>query len=126
MVIRCRPLSTKEIEDGRERVVDMDLKAGQVSVRNPKADRSEPPKQYTFDSVFDWNTTQLEVYNNAARPIVDSVMEGYNGTVFAYGQTGTGKTCGARERAHIARAHCARAHTRARAHMHPHASLCMA
>eukprot|EP00793_Prasinoderma_coloniale_P000109 PRCOL_00005617-RA len=60
----------------------MDLKAGQVSVRNPKADRSEPPKQYTFDSVFDWNTTQLEVYNNAARPIVDSVMEGYNGTVF--------------------------------------------
>ena len=61
-------------------------------VKNPKADKTEPPKQYTFDSVFDWNTAQIDVYNNAARPIVDSVMEGYNGTVFAYGQTGTGKT----------------------------------
>ena len=61
-------------------------------IKNPKAEKTEPPKQYTFDSVFDWNTAQIDVYNNAARPIVDSVMEGYNGTVFAYGQTGTGKT----------------------------------
>lgn len=32
------------------------------------------------------------MYNETAKPIVDSVLEGYNGTVFAYGQTGTGKT----------------------------------
>ncbi|OUM58461.1 hypothetical protein PIROE2DRAFT_66605 [Piromyces sp. E2] len=34
----------------------------------------------------------MKVYNSTARPIVDSVLEGYNGTIFAYGQTGTGKT----------------------------------
>jgi len=34
----------------------------------------------------------MEVYNQAARPIVKNVLEGYNGTIFAYGQTGTGKT----------------------------------
>ena len=32
------------------------------------------------------------MYNRVARPIVDNVLEGYNGTIFAYGQTGTGKT----------------------------------
>lgn len=35
---------------------------------------------------------QLDVYNETARPIVDKVLAGYNGTILAYGQTGTGKT----------------------------------
>ena len=35
---------------------------------------------------------QTDVYNLTARPVVESVLEGYNGTIFAYGQTGTGKT----------------------------------
>lgn len=61
-------------------------------VRNPKMDLKEPPKAFTFDQVFDWNSTQEQVYADAAKPIVISVLEGYNGTVFAYGQTGTGKT----------------------------------
>lgn len=37
-------------------------------------------------------TDQMEVYDTAARPIIDSVLEGFNGTVFAYGQTSSGKT----------------------------------
>ena len=36
-------------------------------------------------------STQLDLYNTTARPIVESVLDGYNGTIFAYGQTGTGK-----------------------------------
>lgn len=34
----------------------------------------------------------MDVYNETARPIVEKVLAGYNGTIFAYGQTGTGKT----------------------------------
>ena len=34
----------------------------------------------------------MEVYNQAARPLVENVLSGYNATIFAYGQTGTGKT----------------------------------
>lgn len=34
----------------------------------------------------------MDVYNETARPIVDKVLMGYNGTILAYGQTGTGKT----------------------------------
>ena len=45
-----------------------------------------------FDHVFDSNSTQKEVYDMAAKPIIDSVLEGFNGTIFAYGQTSSGKT----------------------------------
>jgi len=69
----------------------MDKKAAQVVLRSP-GNQGEPPKAFTFDAVFDWESTQKEVYDYTARGIVNSVMEGYNGTIFAYGQTGTGKT----------------------------------
>ena len=36
-----------------------------------------------FDHVFDSNSTQKEVYDLAAKPIIDSVLEGFNGTIFA-------------------------------------------
>ena len=48
--------------------------------------------RFTFDYVFDQDTTQLELYLKAAKPTVLSLFEGYNSTIFAYGQTGTGKT----------------------------------
>uniref|UniRef100_A0A8C4RCG8 Kinesin motor domain-containing protein n=1 Tax=Eptatretus burgeri TaxID=7764 RepID=A0A8C4RCG8_EPTBU len=49
-------------------------------------------KPYVFDRVFGQNTTQEQVYNACARQIVKDVLEGYNGTIFAYGQTASGKT----------------------------------
>ncbi|KAM4544077.1 kinesin-1 heavy chain-like [Fundulus diaphanus] len=49
-------------------------------------------KPYYFDRVFQSNTTQLQFYNAVALKIVKDVLEGYNGTIFAYGQTSSGKT----------------------------------
>eukprot|EP00227_Mantoniella_beaufortii_P001149 CAMPEP_0197614672 /NCGR_PEP_ID=MMETSP1326-20131121/59645_1 /TAXON_ID=1155430 /ORGANISM="Genus nov. species nov., Strain RCC2288" /LENGTH=429 /DNA_ID=CAMNT_0043183549 /DNA_START=129 /DNA_END=1415 /DNA_ORIENTATION=+ len=92
VVVRCRPLFGKEINEGRQRVVDMDGKTGQVTLRNPKADANGEVKSFTFDKIFDWNCTQREMYDGAAAGIVDAAIEGYNGTIFCYGQTGTGKT----------------------------------
>ncbi|CAG9465541.1 unnamed protein product [Pedinophyceae sp. YPF-701] len=48
--------------------------------------------RFTFDRVFDQDTTQQVVYEMAARPAVHSTLQGYNAAVIAYGQTGTGKT----------------------------------
>ena len=45
-----------------------------------------------MDRVFDMGTSQQDVYDVAARPIIDSVLEGFSGTIFAYGQTSSGKT----------------------------------
>ncbi|KIM97879.1 hypothetical protein OIDMADRAFT_168137 [Oidiodendron maius Zn] len=47
---------------------------------------------FAFDRVFDENTTQAEVYEATTRGLLDSVLDGYNATVFAYGATGCGKT----------------------------------
>uniref|UniRef100_A0A8C7YJ61 Kinesin-like protein n=1 Tax=Oryzias sinensis TaxID=183150 RepID=A0A8C7YJ61_9TELE len=49
-------------------------------------------KPYAFDRVFPTNTTQEQVYNTCAKQIVKDVLYGYNGTIFAYGQTSSGKT----------------------------------
>lgn len=49
-------------------------------------------KVYLFDKVFKPNATQEKVYNEAAKSIVTDVLSGFNGTIFAYGQTSSGKT----------------------------------
>ena len=47
---------------------------------------------FTFDHIFGMESTQTEVYEQSAFLLVENVLEGYNGTIFAYGQTGCGKT----------------------------------
>lgn len=48
--------------------------------------------RFVFDRLFDDSASQEEVYSNTTRPLLDSVLDGYNATVFAYGATGCGKT----------------------------------
>uniref|UniRef100_A0A673MW34 Kinesin-like protein n=1 Tax=Sinocyclocheilus rhinocerous TaxID=307959 RepID=A0A673MW34_9TELE len=91
VVVRCRPLNEKEKMMGHKQSVAVDEIRGTITV-NKLDMTSEPPKTFTFDTVFSPDSKQLDVYNLTARPIIDSVLEGYNGTIFAYGQTGTGKT----------------------------------
>lgn len=90
VVVRCRPMNDKEKTSDYFQVVQVNEVRGQIVVQSKNSD--EPPKTYTFDTVFGPSSKQVDVYNRTARPIVDSVLEGYNGTIFAYGQTGTGKT----------------------------------
>lgn len=91
VVVRCRPLNEREKSMCYKQAVSVDEMRGTITVH--KTDSSnEPPKTFTFDTVFGPESKQLDVYNLTARPIIDSVLEGYNGTIFAYGQTGTGKT----------------------------------
>lgn len=47
---------------------------------------------FAFDRVYDDNATQMEVYESTTKTLLDSVLDGYNATVFAYGATGCGKT----------------------------------
>ena len=55
-------------------------------MKNPKASDSEQPKSFTFDAVFGPNVEQKHIYNTCAAGVIDSVLNGYNGTIFAYGQ----------------------------------------
>lgn len=92
VVVRCRPMNEKEKAANFGRVVTVDVKLGQVAVKNPRGTAHEHPKVFTFDSVYDSNSKQVDLYDETFRPLVDSVLLGFNGTIFAYGQTGTGKT----------------------------------
>lgn len=62
------------------------------AVRKGGSTAINPKKMYTYDHVFGPDATQADVYEGIVEPIVDEVLQGYNCTVFAYGQTGTGKT----------------------------------
>ncbi|KAK5852686.1 hypothetical protein PBY51_006536 [Eleginops maclovinus] len=93
VVVRCRPLNRKEESIGPAGcIVQMDIRLGQVILRNPRSTASEPQKTFTFDAVYDANSKQRDLYDESVRPLIDSVLAGFNGTIFAYGQTGTGKT----------------------------------
>jgi len=61
-----------------------------VTLRNPKEEGN--PRTFTFDCVYGGDSHQGEVYDECGFSLVESVIEGYNGTMFAYGQTGCGKT----------------------------------
>ena len=90
VVMRCRPLTPKEMEEQRECIVNVDMDIGSIQVYNPG--NIKELKSFTFDHTYDWRATQQLIFEQTALPILESIMEGYNGTIFAYGQTGTGKT----------------------------------
>ena len=96
VAVRCRPLSEKEIRKQFHVVVQVDEVRGEIRLGHKPSKggwrEKEGDRTYCFDSVFGMESRQADIFNITARPIVDSVIEGYNGTIFAYGQTGTGKT----------------------------------
>ena len=88
VAIRVRPMNKREKEQNSRLCVQVDKDNNTVSVISDKNES----KTFPFDYVYPMETTQREVYDQVAFPIVDSIFQGYNGTIFAYGQTGCGKT----------------------------------
>lgn len=70
-------------------MVQVDQSRNEIFLTHPVSNKK---KQFTFDYTYDQNSRQEEIYQMCAFRIVESVLQGYNGTIFAYGQTGTGKT----------------------------------
>ena len=87
--LRIRPLSEDDVARyGQNSSVEYtDDSRGIVTLR-----KDYEKKTFNFDSVFDGNSRQDDIFKKVAHPVVSSVIEGYNGTIFSYGQTGTGKT----------------------------------
>ncbi|KAJ7973366.1 Kinesin-like protein [Quillaja saponaria] len=85
---RCRPLNKNEIVSGTASVVDFESSLDN-ELQVICSDSSK--KQFKFDHVFKPEDNQETVFSQT-KPIVTSVLDGYNVCIFAYGQTGTGKT----------------------------------
>uniref|UniRef100_A0A915PGM1 Kinesin-like protein n=1 Tax=Setaria digitata TaxID=48799 RepID=A0A915PGM1_9BILA len=88
VICRCRPLNQRELHLNSQICVKMDQSCGQVILQGENG----CVKQFTFDGVYYMDATTEQIYNEIVYPLVESVIQGYNGTIFAYGQTGSGKT----------------------------------
>ncbi|KAK5113644.1 hypothetical protein LTR62_003271 [Meristemomyces frigidus] len=91
VVVRCRGRNDREVRENSGVVVSTD------GVKGKKVELSMGPsalsnKTYQFDKVFSPAADQGMVFDEVVAPILDEVLQGFNCTIFAYGQTGTGKT----------------------------------
>lgn len=91
VVVRCRPRNNSERKSGSPQVIDANTRRGEIVVHQELHEKSIT-KTFSFDRVYGPESTQIELYNGVVEPIIAEVLTGYNCTVFAYGQTGTGKT----------------------------------
>lgn len=89
VAVRVRPITDEDIKfSGKDTIIEeLNTESSSISIKKD-SDR----KSFSFDSIFDQNSSQKEVYLKVGKPVVDSVLSGYNSTILAYGQTGTGKT----------------------------------
>ena len=104
VAVRCRPLNERETNFGEKSIIKCDEGRREVTYAPPNAQRKNllslapssngnpSHKTFTYDHVFGPRASQADLYERVVEPIVDEVIQGYNCTVFAYGQTGTGKT----------------------------------
>ncbi|KAJ6743247.1 KINESIN MOTOR DOMAIN-CONTAINING PROTEIN-RELATED [Salix viminalis] len=91
VLLRCRPFSEDELRSNAPQVVTCNDYQREVAVSQNIAGK-HIDRVFTFDKVFGPLAQQKDLYEQAVVPIVDEVLEGFNCTIFAYGQTGTGKT----------------------------------
>lgn len=86
VVARFRPQNRVELESGGQPIVNFE---GDDSLT---IDSKDAQGAFTFDRVFDMQCRQQDIFDYSIRSTVDDILNGYNGTVFAYGQTGAGKS----------------------------------
>ncbi|SOV73977.1 kinesin-5 [Plasmodium sp. gorilla clade G3] len=90
VIVRCRPLNEKEKNDiNNEEVVRINNNEVILTINR---NNEIYEKKYNFDYACDKDVDQKTLFNNYIYQIVDEVLEGFNCTLFCYGQTGTGKT----------------------------------
>ncbi len=85
VAVRVRPLNARE----RARAVDSQLgwHVDSHELAQTMSGRPVPANSFAFDHVFDEKSDNAAVFENLARPVVGAALEGYNATIFAYGQT---------------------------------------
>ncbi|XP_016349657.1 centromere-associated protein E-like isoform X2 [Sinocyclocheilus anshuiensis] len=88
--VRVRPLIKREESESSE-PVQLFWRADKQAIHQLDDDGAQT-KSFSFDRVFSAGETTTQLYQDIAKPLVVSAVEGYNGTIFAYGQTSSGKT----------------------------------
>lgn len=77
--MRCRPLSNKEKAGAYQQVVEVFPNRGAIEIVNPNEATKENKKTFTYDAVYNEQSSQQSIYDEVVRPLVSSVLEGFNG-----------------------------------------------
>ncbi|XP_010553480.1 PREDICTED: kinesin-like protein KIN-UA [Tarenaya hassleriana] len=90
VAVRLRPRNAEELAADADFAdcVELQPELKRLKLRKNNWDTDT----YEFDEVLTEYASQKRVYEVVAKPVVEGVLDGYNGTIMAYGQTGTGKT----------------------------------
>lgn len=89
VAVRLRPRNSDELLDADySDCVELQPELKRLNLRK----NNWSSDSFKFDEVLSESASQKRVYEVVAKPVVESVLDGYNGTIMAYGQTGTGKT----------------------------------
>ena len=84
VVVRIRPLNKDEKAAGYVAVVRANSARKEVTISSVEGSaHGGGPRVFTFDQTYGEESTQREVYDTTAAPIVESVLAGFNGTIFA-------------------------------------------
>ncbi|XP_077458906.1 kinesin-like protein KIF1B isoform X22 [Stigmatopora argus] len=97
VAVRVRPFNSRETSKDSKCIIQM--QGNSTTILNPKAPK-EPAKNFSFDYSYWSHTTpqdpcfaaQNQVYNDIGKEMLQHAFEGYNVCIFAYGQTGAGKS----------------------------------
>ncbi|XP_037522909.1 kinesin-like protein KIF19 isoform X2 [Rhipicephalus sanguineus] len=103
VALRVRPILPSEVDKGLTCIahkiddktvllVDPQSSESSDKSRNGSSQRKVVSHRYTFDWTLDERSSQEEVYRQVGKPLVENLLQGFNGAVFAYGATGAGKT----------------------------------
>ena len=93
--IRFRPTNEVEsslLQNNYGWLVPKYISNTQLGIYNDKESKDLNNSIFSFDKIFTPKSSQLDIYSNIGSLIVEDIMAGYNGTIFAYGQSGSGKT----------------------------------
>ncbi|XP_076639078.1 uncharacterized protein LOC143351460 [Colletes latitarsis] len=89
VAIRVRPLIKREKDENQ--TIQWVVQENTIASTDPEM-KKRGDGRFCFDHIFDIDASNSDVFNTIVKPIVDAAVNGINGTVFAYGQTSSGKT----------------------------------
>jgi len=90
VAVRVRPRNTVEAAEDEDAALYLsDTSSNTIIVPRP---RGGPNRNFSYDSVFWTKSSQDQIFSSIGKPMVESLLKGFNVTIFGYGQTGSGKT----------------------------------
>jgi hypothetical protein len=91
VAVRCRPMSLKELNRNCRSIITGTKTSIHVdAISHSATDANHGDRSFAFDYCYFEDSLQEQIYHDLGKPVVNQALEGFNGTIFAYGQVSYG------------------------------------